>query len=124
MRIVIVDTYYASFLASHYRAQLQWSSESYARQLQALLDRCFGTSDFYSRHLNSLGCEAIDIIANCVPLQSAWGREHRIKFSELALHLPPRFFRIPVLGRWLASLPGLLDIALTQIKAFKPDVVY
>lgn len=124
MKIAFIDTYYPAFLESQYSLRADLSSGSYSRQQQALLDACFGTSDFYSRHLNALGCEAIDIIANCVPLQSAWGREHGIRFSELALRLPPRLFRIPWLGRWLANLPGLLDIALAQIKAFRPDVLY
>lgn len=124
MKIAVVDTYYSAFLASHYLAHPKLSSQPYSQQAQTLLDRCFGTSDFYSRHLNALGCEAVDIIANCVPLQSAWGREHRLRFSELALRVPPRFFRIPLIGRWLANLPGLLDVALAQIKAFRPDVLY
>lgn len=124
LKIVIVDTYYPAFLAAYYRKRPELHTMPYHGQLQALLDSCFGTSDFYSRHLNHLGCEAVDIIANCVALQSVWGKGNGVPFSSLALRVPSKTFRIPLLGRWLASLPGLLDIAVAQIKAIKPDVLY
>jgi hypothetical protein len=124
MKVAIVDTYYPAFLAAHYRENPAAALQPYSEQLVSLLGRCFGTSDFYSRHLNELGCEAIDIIGNCIPLQSAWARDHGVGFSEWALKVPPRFFRLPLLGGWLAGLPGLLDIAVAQIKAFRPDVLY
>ena len=124
MKIAVVDTYYPAFLASHYRAAPGLAARPYGEQLQALVDACFGTSDFYSRHLAALGCEAIDLVANCVPLQSAWARQNHVDFSPLAMRLPGRLFRIPLLGRWLAGLPGLLDIAAAQIRAFRPDVLY
>ena len=68
MKIVIVDTYYATFLARFYAQQGALSKSDYLIQLQALMNACFGTSDFYSRHLNALGCEAQDLVVNCVPL--------------------------------------------------------
>lgn len=124
MKILVVDTYYPAFLASFYREKSELRTSSYQTQLSTLLDQCFGTSDFYSRHLNALGCEARDLIANCVPLQSAWAREARFRFSALNLHIPPRAYRIPLLGRLLADLPGLLDIAVAQVREFQPDVLY
>ena len=124
MKILIVDTYYAAFLTRHY-AQLPGLAEAdYRTQLQALLNACFGTSDFYSRHLNALGCEAQDLVANCVPLQQAWARANRIPLSQLALKVPHRFFRLPLFGKFIASLPGLLDVAIAQVKAARPDVLY
>ena len=124
MKIAIVETYYPAFLMSRYRASPGLRSRSYEAQLKELLDACFGTSDFYSRNLAALGCETIDLIGNCVPLQAAWARRNGVDFSQLATRIPARFFRVPWLGRWLARLPGLLDIACAQIKAFRPDVLY
>jgi hypothetical protein len=66
----------------------------------------------------------VDLIANCVPLQAAWARENAVPFSAWALKLPHRLFRLPVVGRWLASLPGLVNVAVAQVRAFKPDVLY
>jgi spore maturation protein CgeB len=124
MKIIIVDTYYADFLARFYAQEKMLAGEDYFVQLQSLLNACFGTSDFYSRHLNELGCEAQDLIVNCVPLQQSWAKANRVPLSKLALKVPHRLFRIPVLGKFLADLPGLMDVAVAQIKAAKPDVLY
>jgi hypothetical protein len=124
MKIVVVDTYYAAFLASCYAADRSLTGHSYAQQRQTLLRQCFGTSDFYSRHLNSLGCDAQDLIVNCVALQEAWAKENGASYSAVALRIPHRLFRLPVIGPRLAALPGLGEIAVAQIKAAKPDVLY
>lgn len=124
MKIAILDTYYPAFLAAKYRNDNELSQKNYGNQLNTLLECCFGTSDFYSRHLNALGCEAIDIVANCIPLQARWAKEHRLPYFSPALHIPPRLFRLPVAGRLLASLPNIVDIAVAQIQALRPDVLY
>jgi glycosyltransferase involved in cell wall biosynthesis len=124
MKIAIVDTYYAAFLASHYADRPHLKSAPYAQQREELLDQCFGTSDFYSRHLKALGHEVQDLIVNCVPLQEAWAREHGARYSALALRVPHRLFRLPFIGHRLAALPGLVEIAVAQVEAFAPDVLY
>jgi spore maturation protein CgeB len=124
MKIVIVDTYYPAFLARFYAQQNGLAANDYSIQLQSLMNACFGTSDFYSRHLNSLGCEAHDLVVNCIPLQQAWANANNVPFSQLALKIPHRLFRLPLLGKFLAGLPGLMDVAITQIKAAKPDILY
>jgi hypothetical protein len=124
MKITIVDTYYPAFLAAHYRALPANHAKPYDQQLRSLLDCVFGTSDFYSHHLNKLGCEAQDLVVNCVPLQQAWAKAHKLPLSNLALKVPHRLFRLPVIGKFLADLPGLMDVAIAQIKAGKPDVLY
>ncbi len=124
MKIVIVDTYYPGFLARFCAGRPGLANAPASSQAQALLDACFGTSDFYSRHLNALGCQAQDLIVNCVELQQSWAQEHRVPLSRWALQLPHRLFRLPVIGPHLAKLPGLMDVAIAQIKAAKPDVLY
>ncbi len=124
MKILIVDTYYPAFLSFFYTQQDNLVSADYLIQRQALLDACFGTSDFYSRHLNALGWEAEDLIVNCIPLQQAWAKENNVPLANLALKVPHRFFRVPIFGKLLAKLPGLIEVATAQIKAAKPDVLY
>ena len=124
MKLLIVDTYYPAYLASVYRRAPDLSARDYQTQIGALLEQCFGTSDFYSRHLNALGVEARDLVVNCVPLQSVWAREAGRPMQSLFLKLPPQVYRIPLAGRLFAMIPGLLDIAISQIRAFKPDVLY
>jgi hypothetical protein len=124
MRIVFVDTYYDQFLKQHYSDHPSLESESYESQRQSLIDARFGTSDFYSKYLNELGCEAIDLIVNCRPLQSAWLNENVSGSSGLTLPVPHRFYRVPVIGNALAGLPGFIDVVLAQIEALKPDILY
>lgn len=124
MKLLVVDTYYAAFLAACYTQNAGRQNLRYAQQLGLLIDECFGTSDFYSRHLNKLGWEAQDLIVNCLPLQEAWAKENDARYSKLALRLPHRFFRLPLIGRSLAALPGLVEIAVAQIKKTRPDVLY
>lgn len=124
MRIAILDTYYPRFLKTHYRRNGNLERESSDAQRKSLLQAAFGTSDFYSRHLNAMGHEVLDLVANCVPLQDTWARENQVPFSALALKLPHRTFRLPIIGRRLAALPGLLEVAVAQVRAFKPDVLY
>lgn len=124
MKIVIVDTYYGAFLAERYARNRGWTGMPYDTQHAALIEECFGTSDFYSRHLNSLGNEATDLIVNAVPLQTAWARANNVPYSALVLKVPHRVFRLPVIGPWLASMPGLAEIAIAQIEAIAPDVLY
>lgn len=124
MRISLLDTYYPRFLAAHYAAQPGLAGQSYTDQRQNLLNQVFGTSDFYSRHLQAMGHDAQDLIVNCTPLQTTWAHAHQVAYSALALKLPQRLLRLPVLGPWLSALPGLVEIAVEQIKASQPDVLY
>lgn len=124
MRITLLDTYYPRFLATHYATCKGLAFETYAEQTQALIDQMFGTSDFYSRHLRSMGHDAQDLIGNCIPLQQKWAQENSIPYNYLSLKLPQRLSRLPVIGHWLSALPGLVDIAVEQIKAIRPDVLY
>lgn len=124
MKVVILDTYYPRFLKTFYVQHDGLGHAPSQEQTQTLLKAAFGTSDFYSRHLKSLGVDAHDLIANCVPLQKAWATENEVPFSAWALRLPHRTFRLPVIGARLAALPGLMEVAIAQVRALKPDVLY
>ncbi|MDO9438430.1 glycosyltransferase [Hydrogenophaga sp.] len=124
MRVLFLDTYYPRFLSALYEKEQGLAARPFTEQRQRLLEQVFGTSDFYSRHFQTLGYEAQDLIVNCKPLQRAWARENRTPYSELALRLPSRLLRLPGIGPWLSALPGLVEIAVEQIKATRPDVLY
>lgn len=124
MRILLLDTYYPRFLSTHYEREEGLASQPFAEQRKRLLDQVFGTSDFYSRHLKAMGHEAQDLVVNCKPLQRAWARENQVHYSEMALRLPSRLLRLPGIGPTLSALPGLVEIAVEQIKATRPDVLY
>lgn len=124
MKIAIVDTYYPAYLKAVYRDMGGLAAARHDEQKKVLLESCFGTSDFYSRHLRELGHDAKDLIVNCIPLQESWACENQIAYSALALRVPHRLRRLPLLGPWLAGLPGLAEIAIEQVKAFNPEVLY
>jgi spore maturation protein CgeB len=124
MRIALLDTYYPRFLATHYSEHSALAGRTYRDQRLNLLGKVFGTADFYSRHLQTMGHEAEDLIVNCTPMQKSWAQENSVRFSPLALKLPQRLLRLPIVGPWLSALPGLVEIAVEQIKATRPDVLY
>lgn len=124
MKIIIADTYHPDFLKSLYRKSADLAQADYQRQLRYLMDSCFGTSDFYSRHLNDLGYDARDLVVNCAPLQQIWAKANGVPFSKLALNIPHRLFQLPMLGKFLMNFPGLMEVAINQIKALKPDILY
>lgn len=124
MKIALLDTYHPGFLNQFYSSHGGLAAESFSRQKQALIGGFFGTADFYSRHLNDLGCSAVDLIGNCVSLQSAWAREHGLRVNSIALRIPYRLFQLPLIGQALASMRGIVDIAIEQIESLAPDVIY
>jgi spore maturation protein CgeB len=101
MRILIVDTCYPAFLAAHYSRHEGLAEKAYAEQWRALMDTFFGTADSYSHYLGELGHAAHEVVVDCVPLQTAWAREHGLA----------------------SETPGE-EILLRQIEDFAPDVVY
>jgi spore maturation protein CgeB len=119
VRIAIVDTYYAAFVASFYERRPELRDASYEEQHAALIAESFGTSDAYSHHLNALGHEAIDLIADCEPLQHRWAAEHgTLRAVRRAAPAVPGLAGVRARRRVLRS------ITLRQIAEFQPDVVF
>ena len=110
---MIVDPGYKAFLASHYGADPGLAQASYQRQHRALLDRCFGTGDAYSRNLSALGHQATELIPNCRPMQLKWADEHLLALPVAAKFRPAHL-------SW-GTLRRILD---AQIEEVDPDVVY
>ena len=108
MRVLIVDTCYPAFLASHYESNPGLEQRPYDEQWRALMDTFFGTADSYSHYLGELGHEAHEVVVNGERLQRAWAREHGRRASFLRC-----------LRRRVDP-----DLVLEQADWFKPDVVY
>jgi spore maturation protein CgeB len=118
VRIAVVDTYYPTFVAEHYRRRPELRRAAYDEQLAALMDRCFGTSDAYSHHLSELGHDAVEVAVNCFELQSAWVAEHgRRSLALLAGSLPTRL-GIAARSRFFHN------VANAQINELDPEIVY
>ncbi|HEY6802741.1 MAG TPA: glycosyltransferase [Pyrinomonadaceae bacterium] len=102
MRLLKIGVYYSSYLAQFYSRRPNFASESFEFQHSALMDDCFGSSDFWTTALTKLGYETCDLVANAEPLQKKWAKEHGLVFNE---------------RNWL------FEITAAQIKAFRPDVL-
>jgi len=113
-RFVKVTSFYRDFLRQYYDAHPQVINQNYEYQYRHLMDQAFGWSDFYARHLRTLGVESYEIVFNAEHLQHAWAREHAVtgSFKEIlsaqlqALQPDILFFQdsIKLNGEWVSRL--------------------
>ncbi len=102
MRLLKLGIYHPEYLRGFYAKQPQLKQQSYSVQHSALIDDCFGSSDFWTSGLTKLNYETADIIANSEFLQMSWASENGFNFDD---------------KNWL------FEIATAQIKMFRPDVL-
>lgn len=122
MKFLFVDTYYSSFL-NHFRTTNPGLiNSSYDRQREELLSFCFGTADFYSYNLKTLGHKAEDIIVNDEILEKQWARENTIDVRNISII--SKIQMLPFVHRILGRPQWLQKIALAQIKKSSPDILY
>jgi spore maturation protein CgeB len=114
MKMLIIDAYYPAFLRDFYARQSGLSDRSYAEHWRTLMDQCFGTADFYSAALKEEGCEAHEVVANCLPLQRRWAREHK----SFLWTIYPLQRSLGSARRWESA------VVRAQIEWFRPEVVY
>lgn len=124
MRILILDTYYAAFLRSHYSSQPHLAQRTYHEQWRALMDQCFGTSDFYSSSLNQLGHEATEVVTNCEQLQRQWAKEYGVKLDEFGSWGVIRRRGLIPWPRRRVSTDWGYRVLTAQVKQYSPDVLY
>jgi spore maturation protein CgeB len=114
MRILVVDAYYPAFLRDFYARQSGLPDRSYAEHWRILMDESFGTADFYSASLKEEGCDAHEVVVNCLPLQRRWAKERK----------PFLWAMCPVRCSFGGTRGWESAVARAQIEWFKPDVVY
>jgi spore maturation protein CgeB len=103
MKILFFTTYYFSFLKQFYAANPDFKQHSYVQMLQKLLNIYFADTGSAYYYAKESGNEVFLVIANCEPLQKQWAIENNFKYRKRT---------------WES------DIALEQIKKFKPDVLF
>ena len=103
MRLLKLGVYYRTYLEQFYARRPGLAAAPYAAQHSALIDDCFGSSDFWTRALSHLGYETLDLVANAEPLQRAWAAEH---------------------GLTIDGQDWLFGITEAQVKEFRPDVLF
>jgi hypothetical protein len=82
MRFLRISTPYREYLKRFYAERPGLSAQGYAEQQQALLADSFQQVGSYGFYLTALGYECEEIMANAVPLQRAWCREHGVTWRE------------------------------------------
>ncbi len=122
MKILIADTFYAPVLSNIYEKE-NMALKSYNEQWRYLMDLFIGTADSYSEGLNKFGCEAKEVIFNCLPLQVQWAREHDLKVTDKEFSFRMRRGIIPWVER-VKSNKWKYQVLLEQVKEYKPDIFY
>ena len=102
MRLLKLGVYYPVYLEQFYARRPGLAAEPYAAQHAALIDDCFGSSDFWTCALSRMGYETCDLVINAEPLQRAWAAERGLEFDE---------------ADWL------FKITEAQVKDFSPDAL-
>jgi hypothetical protein len=123
MRFLLLNSEYPEFLSWLYAAHPGLGDLPYEEQLRARSDSLFGVADFYSRRLQELGHEAWDIHVNNEPLQTAWAKEHGVRWTsgrEWQVRLRGGF--VPWVSRG-PSAKWLYEILAAQIQHLQPDVI-
>jgi hypothetical protein len=103
MRLLKIGVYYRTYLEQFYARRPGLAARPYAAQHSALIEDCFGSSDFWTRALSHLGYETLDLVINAEPMQRAWAAEHGLTVGERG---------------WL------FGITEAQVKDFRPDVLF
>ena len=80
-RFIKVTNYYKNFLSYYYQKNPGIVQLSYQDQYTHIMNEAFGWSNFYQLHLNKLGNDAYELIANAKPLQTSWAKEHDFNYS-------------------------------------------
>lgn len=91
--IIFLDTYYPPVLKDTY-------GSSYRERLNYLLNKSFGTADYYSQAFQSYGWQAVDIIGNDTQGQALYMKERNYAYS------------------------GCVDAVKRQLIDLQPDILY
>ncbi len=118
IKFAIIDTYYPSFLSKFEKKNRKLST--YSSKLKSILSQDFGTSNFYSSNLNSLGHKAVDIIANYEDLQRCWAMENQVEIEKRSALDKLRL--APFIHKFIGRPNWSQDIVIEQIKQLKPDI--
>lgn len=103
MRLMKITTCYPGYLDNLYKKHVDLKNKTYAEQKSFIDYDAFGWADFWSEALTPLGYDMLEVTLNAELMQRAWMQEN-VGLAN---------------GR-----VGLQDIALAQVKHFKPDIIW
>ena len=94
---------YPAFVQQFLARNPGYEQLSYQELYDKFVNTHYGLSNFYEKHMKTLGNEAQDIFASFEHLQKLWAEENGLRYEWT---------------EWLRS------IVLAQVKSFQPDVLY
>ena len=101
MRFLEITTCPGKYMYWHYRLRPGLAGQPYARQKEEFLADGAGAGLLVAREMSALGYAAETVVANNIPLQTAWAGENN--------------FPMPA---------APLDLVIEQINRFEPDILY
>jgi hypothetical protein len=102
MRLLKIGVYPDAYLRSFYERQPALKAQPFITQHAALMNDCFGSSDFWTKALEQLDYETCETIANAEAMQKRWARDQGLSYCE---------------SNWM------FEITNAQVKFFRPDVL-
>ncbi len=102
MRLLKIGVYADAYLRFYHARHPALATQPFEIQHAALMNDCFGSSDFWTTALTQLGYETCEIVANVEAMQKRWALEQKVSYRE---------------SDWM------FEITTAQVKAFRPDVV-
>ena len=121
MKIFIINTDYYS-IEKFFLSNPDLINWEYKKQYNTRMNSLIGTADFYSSNLKKLGFNAWDVIANIEPMQKQWGKENGMELKDYNWNLEYKKGFVPWLKK--KKTQWMYEILRSQIKAFKPDIIY
>lgn len=124
MNILVLDTIYQSIL-KEIESEIQTEGlEEFETIRQAILSHRFGTSGCYEFYFSEIGHNCLELVTNSVHLQSAWAREHGIRFLntkawDKSFYLSQK----QVFHPFLNYIRHFHFLVVQQVKSYKPDVL-
>lgn len=103
MKIQTLSTKYPAYIQQFYVQHPELATASYQGQHSRLMADSFGSSETRAVAFQRLNYESELIFGNIEPLQKKWAQEHGVRYCET---------------NWI------FDIAIEQIKAFQPVVLF
>lgn len=102
MRLLKIGVYADAYLRFFHARHPALATQPFAIQHAALMNDCFGSSDFWTTALTHFGYETCEIVANVEAMQKRWALEQNVNYRE---------------SEWM------FEITLAQVESFRPDVV-
>jgi spore maturation protein CgeB len=124
MNLLVLDTIYQSIL-EEIESELHIENlKEFEKIREHILSYRFGTSGCYEFYFSENGHNCLELVANSVHLQSAWAKEHGVRFlNSKAWDKSFYLSRKQAFHPFLNYMRHFHFLVVQQVKSYKPDVL-